>query len=511
MINRLSVAVQKRWEERKKLILSADFRFKLSDTTDEKEDRIERARKDYDYFVRTYFPHLCTDSESGEIIPSAPFHIDAANYLKKHRNARCLFEWARGHAKSTHISLITPLWLYIQETRTINVMLLVSKSEDAADRLLSDLQCELEFNTLLKSDFNIEIDTSYWGIGEFRTKDGVLFISIGRGQSPRGIKNRGKRPDYVVVDDIDDDEIVRNDARIAQAFDWCMSALLGSMDMGRGRFVLVGNRIGKNSILSKFAERPETHHIVVNVLDSSGKPSWEAKYNKEEILKLRTYMGERRFQKEYMNNPVNEGAVFMQKWIRFGKMLPLKDYKCLICYTDPSFKSSIANDYKATGLVGKTKDGHYHILKFYADQTSISNMVRWHYDIDSWIDGRVPVMYFMESNFVQDLLLDEFRKVGDINGHQIPIRGDKRKKEDKFSRIESMQPLFERGLVILNEREKDSPGMLQLVEQLLMFEKGSRVHDDAPDALESAIWMLNRRSQTSTASFRFGKRPSRHY
>ena len=221
MINRLSVSVQKRWEERKKLILSADFR--LSDTTAEKEDRIERAQKDYDYFVRTYFPHLCTDSESGEIIPSAPFHIDAANYLKKHRNARCLFEWARGHAKSTHISLITPLWLYIQETRTINVMLLVSKSEDAADRLLSDLQCELEFNTLLKSDFNIEIDSSYWGIGEFRTKDGVLFISIGRGQSPRGIKNRGKRPDYVVVDDIDDDEIVRNDARIAQAFDWCMN------------------------------------------------------------------------------------------------------------------------------------------------------------------------------------------------------------------------------------------------------------------------------------------------
>lgn len=57
-----------------------------------------------------------------------------------------------------------------------------------------------------------------------------------------------------------------------------------------------------------------------------------------------------------------------------------------------------------------------------------------------------------------------------------------------------MQPLFERGLIILNEKEKDSPGMTQLVEQLLMFEKGSRVHDDAPDALEGAVFLLNQRS-----------------
>jgi hypothetical protein len=31
-----------------------------------------------------------------------------------------------------------------------------------------------------------------------------------------------------------------------------------------------------------------------------------------------------------------------------------------------------------------------------------------------------------------------------------------------------------------------------LIDQLLSFQKGSRAHDDAPDALESAIWQLNR-------------------
>lgn len=506
---RLSKDKWKQWEERKKLILSADFR--LSGTAEAKEARIARARKDYQFFVETYFPHLCTNPETKETTRCGKFQIDAAKYLKANRHTRAVFEWARGHAKSTHISLMIPIWLMVQEKRDIHVMVLVSKSEDSADRLLSDLQCELQFNTLLRQDFGIGIDEGNWSTGEFKTKDGMLFISLGRGQSPRGIKNRGQRPDYIVIDDIDDDDLVRNPARVSLAFDWCLSALLGAMDMGRGRFVLVGNRIGKDSILSRFAERPDTHHTVVNAIDQSGQPSWKEKYSREEIQKLRIYMGERRFQKEYMNNPINEGAVFLRKHIRYGKMLPLREYRSLICYTDPSFKAGTSNDFKATMLVGKTKTGQYHVLKAFADQTSVSNMVAWHYEIDKYIAGRVPVLYYMESNFIQDLMLDEFKKVGDSSGHQIPIRGDARKKPDKFSRIEAMQPLFERELVILNEKEKDSPGMMQLVEQLLMFEKGSKAHDDAPDALEGAVFLLNQRSMASSSSYRIGRRPSRKY
>ena len=122
-------------------------------------------------------------------------------------------------------------------------------------------------------------------------------------------------------------------------------------------------------------------------------------------------------------------------------------------------------------------------------------------DCVDYVAGRVPVMYYMESNFMQDLMLDEFRKVGDAIGNHVPIRGDARKKGDKFARIEAMQPLFERGLVVFNEAEKDSPGMQVLIDQLLMFERGSRAHDDAPDALESAIWMLSQRNRSANKQY----------
>lgn len=494
--------LQQRWLQRVQWVMSQSF--SLNDSENGKQDRIDRARKDYAFFVRTYFPQLAAKK-------CGKFQLDAATYLKSNKETRALFEWARGHAKSSHLSLLIPLWLKIQDPKQLSVMILVSKSEEMAVRLLSDLQAELQYNQAFVHDFGEQVKSGSWAEGEFNTVDGCLFKALGRGQSPRGLKERGQRPDYIVVDDIDDDELIRNPRRVGDSLEWVLTALAGTMEMGRGRFVMVGNRIGKDSILSRFATRPGVHHTVVNALDKKGLPSWPENYTADEIRKMRDFIGERRFQKEYMNNPINEGSVFQKKHIKYGPIIDLKLYKTLICYTDPSFKQSTTADYKATMLVGKTPDGHFHVIKAYCDQTSVTQMVAWHYDIIDWVAGRVPVLYYMESNFLQDLLLDEFKKAGSLCGSQIPIRGDARKKPDKFARVEAIQPLFERGLIVFNSKEKDSQGMSILEEQLLMFEKGSKSNDDAPDALEGAIWLLSQRTRSSSATYISGKRENRHF
>lgn len=496
---KVSKELLQRWNDRITWINSTNFA--IQENEEVKAKRIARARKDYNFFVKEYFPHLAKKL-------NGKFQIDAANYLKANPKTRALFEWARGHAKSSHLSLMIPLWLKIQEKRELNVMVLVSKSNDAATRLLSDLQAELQYNERFIGDFGKQVMDGSWTEGEFRTTDGCLFVALGRGQSPRGLKDRGKRPDYIVIDDLDDDEMVLNSRRVGQYLDWCLTSLFGTMEGGRGRFVMVGNRIGKDSVLSRYSILPSLFHTKINMLDKKGNVSWSENYTPEEVKEIRDFVGERRFQKEYMNNPINEGTVFLQKHIRYGKMLDLKQYKILICYTDPSFKDSSTADYKATILLGKTPTGEYHLIKAYADQTSVTQMVKWHYEIESFIDGKVPAIYYMESNFLQDLLLEEFRKTGAALGHQIPIRGDNRKKPDKFSRIEAMQPIFERSLMIFNEKEQNSSGMKILENQLLMFEKGSKTNDDAPDALEGALHMLNQRTRSSDATYAFGQRTS---
>ena len=458
-------------------------------------DKIARTRKakaDFAFFVSYYFPHYCTDNESGAVIPPAKFHIQAAQKVLKNSDIRAVFQWPRGHAKSTYMDIIIPMWLMIQDKRMLNVMVLVGKSEDNACTLLGDLQAELQFNNRYIHDFGSKYNAGDWQDGHFVTSDGFAFFALGRGQSPRGLRYRSNRPDYIVIDDLDDDELCRNEKRVSDLTNWVKEALFGCFGAKGGRFIMVGNLIAKNSVLQNMMDSEGVHVSKVNIVDGKGNPAWPELWTPSKIKERQQFMGYRSFQKEYMNNPILEGTVFKKGDIRFGKTLRLSQYKALVCYTDPSFKSSATADYKAMALVGITDNGEYHILKVFAAQTTVTEMVRWHYDIYKMVRGLPNVRFMMEANFMQDLLLDEFKKEGAALGLQIPIIGDKRQKGDKFARIEAMQPLWERGLVVIDETIKDTPGVAVLTDQLLSFQKGSRAHDDAPDAVESAIWQLNR-------------------
>jgi predicted phage terminase large subunit-like protein len=448
----------------------------------EKAERMERAKSDYKFFVEYYFPHYAKNA-------CAKFQIVAANEVAKNKKLRALFEWARGHAKSTHFDLMIPLWLKIKNE--LNVMILVGKSEDNAKTLLGDLQAELQFNQRYIHDYGEQINIGSWEDGKFITKDAKAFFALGRGQSPRGLRYRQSRPDYIVVDDLDDDELVQNENRVSKMLDWILEALFNTMDMGSGRFVFVGNRINKNSVLANFAKVPGVFHSVVNALDENGNPSWHEKYSKEDIQEVVNTIGERRAQKEFFNNPITDGSIFKLKDIKFKEIEPFTNYKYIVCYTDPSFKSGAKSDYKATVLMGKSKTGEYHVLKAFVFQTTVKEMVKWHYEIPTEFGSKIPISFYMESNFLQDILFEEFTKMGIETGLQIPIKGDARNKPDKFQRIENIQPLFERGLIFFSETEKENPSVKKLIEQLLMFEKGSRFHDDGPDAIEGAVWMLN--------------------
>ena len=156
--------------------------------------RVERARKDYAFFVQYYFPHYCTDKISGTLIPSAPFHIKAAKLIMANPTLKAVFQWARGHAKSTHMDVFIPLWLKCQKQRQINTLVLVGKSQDNANRLLGDLQAELQYNKRYIYDFGPQYNAGKWTEGEFVTTDGCSFTALGRGQSPRGLRERENRP-----------------------------------------------------------------------------------------------------------------------------------------------------------------------------------------------------------------------------------------------------------------------------------------------------------------------------
>lgn len=476
-----------------------------AETEGQKKARIKYLLKNYAAFVNYYFPHYTDDEVTGKHTDCAPFQIKAANTVRQHTTLKYVAKWARGHAKSTHFDVFIPLWLKAQEKRELNVMVVVSKSREAADTLLGDIQAEFEHNQRYINDFGPQYNAGDWQTGKFVTIDGCAFFARGRGQSPRGLRYRNRRPDYIVIDDLDDDELVNNPDRVTKLTKWVKEALFGTLDGGRGRFIMVGNLIGKNSVLANIAASKGVIVTQVNAIDRNGLPSWAAKWSIEEIRAEEEFMGYTSFQRELMNNPITEGAVFKFSWIKWKKPLPLDKYDCLVAYCDPSFKGTSKNDYKAIKLWGKVGTELHHLAAF-VRQCSVTEMVRWWYNLHERIPENVVVEYYIEANFLQDIILDEFTREGNLRGYQLPIRADRRKKPDKFQRIEAISPLWERGFVYYNADLQNDPDMLAGLEQTLCFEKGMSGHDDAPDADEGAIYILQQRTRQREFRPSFGRR-----
>ena len=501
------------WQEHCKRVQSlTDLSALVNESPVQKDKRIKRLQKDYAAFCEYYFPHFLTlrDKTTGEVIRTvhnAPFHNSAALKVKNTPNLKAVFKWPRGHAKSTHFDIFLPLWLMFQPKRLINVMVVVGKSEESAIGLLSDIQAELEFNQRIIADFGEQKAVGNWQEGQFVTQSDVAFFARGRGQSPRGLRYKEARPDYIVIDDLDDDELCRNEKRVKDLTDWVKEALFGALDVGRGRFIMVGNLISKNSVLANIADTKGVYVSEIKAVDKDGEPVWKEKWTKEEAEEAAAFMGYRSWQKEMMHNPIKDGTIFRHDWIRYKKVLPLHKYEMLVCYTDPSFKSTTANDYKASRLWGKIGN-ELHLIDCYVRQDTVSGMVRWLYNLYESLPENVSVRFFMEANFMQDIILDEFTTEGNLRGYQLPILPDKRKKPEKIQRIEAISPLWERGFVFYNEALKDTSDMQVGIEQTLSLERGSRVHDDAPDADEGAIWYLQRNTRQESFKPLFGARPT---
>ena len=504
--------MQLEWQEHCRQIQSiTDTKSLVRETAVEKERRIRRLQKDYAAFCEYYFPHFLQqrDKVTGEvvrIVHNAPFHNAAAQKVKNTPNLKAVFKWPRGHAKSTHMDIFTPLWLMFQPKRLIDFMVVVGKSEDSANRLLGDIQAELQYNKRIIADYGKQMSMGDWTEGEFTTKDGVHFLACGRGQSPRGLRKRESRPDYIVIDDLDDDELCRNPRRVREMTDWVKEALFGALDVGRGRFIMVGNLISKTSVLADICKTKGVHVSEVKAVDGEGNPTWREKWTKEEARAYAEFVGYRAWEKEMMHNPIIEGTVFKQEWIKYAKRPAWRDFDELVLYIDPSWKSKKTNDTKAAKLWGKYKSQLWH-LRAFVRKASVAELVRWCYDLYEWsLEQNIPIRFMMEASFMQDIILDDFTIEGNLRGYQLPITGDKRKKPDKFQRVEAISPLWERGFVYYDISQKDDPDMQAGIAQTLAFEKGMSGNDDAPDADEGAIWQLQRTTRQESFQPQFSKR-----
>lgn len=470
------------------------------ETEKQRSKRIASLKKDFTKFCRYYFADFM-DADF------AWFHKRAVKEITEHDNITFVGEWPREHAKSVVMDIFLPM--YLLALGKLTGVVLASSNEDKADGLLADIQEQLMYNKRFIADYGEQYKDGKWTSGHFATAEGIGFWAFGRGQSPRGVREAALRPNLVIVDDIDDADICKNEKRVQDATDWVLGDLYGCAPTKGSRFVIIGNRIHKRSILAHIVgdvedgdpvkesithlkvyalENPRTHQMD---LSEKGVPAWKERYTRDQILSKMETMGYRLALRELFHQHIVIGRVFREEHLPWADLPPIRNCEKLITYCDPSWKETKKNDFKAIVLIGKNGP-YFDIYDCFVRQCTTPEMVRGHYDLDEEIPEGKSCQHYMEANLMQDIHLQQYDEEAVNRGYQLAIRADRRKKPEKVERIENLSAYTERGHIRFNRELKQKPDMQELRQQFLGFPDAP--HDDGPDSVEGAIYKLNKPS-----------------
>ena len=467
-----------------------------------KQKRIAELLGSFDKFCAYYFPQFFDEATGGARF--GWFHRKAAKDILADKNIFAVLEWPREHAKSVFADIFLPM--YLKAKGEVSGMVIASQSAAKAKGLLADIQAQFESNQRYINDYGIQYNFGNWSEQHFVTKDGTGFWAFGRRESPRGAREGEKRPNFLIIDDLDDDEEVKNPDLVAKSYDWLTGALIGAMAIKQRRIIMVGNRIHKASILAHvvgditdddpvsetiyhskvFAlENPKTHK---EDQSETGVPAWRERYTRADIDRVIEQMRYRMAQRELFHRHIELGRVFKDEWLVYENLPPLNTFDNIVTYNDPSFKDSKKNDFKAILMVGRIKNKWY-IIDCWVRQATRNAMVVAHYDMHERLEEKAVKIFkhWIEANFMQDLLIEDYVLESENRKYMLPIFEDKRAKPEKKGRIESLAVYFERGLIVVNAELRKKRDFQNFRDQLLGFPVA---HDDGPDALEGAIVKL---------------------
>lgn len=475
-----------------------------NETEAQRNARMARLEANPEEWKRYYFPKYC-------YAPAAPFHKRATKRELENPEWIEVRNWSRELAKDVVEMMNT---LYQTLTGLKKNVLFISNSKDKADELLEPFRINLEKNERIISDYGVQQMPGSWAYGDFTTTQGVSFLGVGAGQSPRGSRQEEVRPDKIIISDIDTDEDVLNEEIIKKRFKWYEKAVYPTRSVSKPfQIIWLGNIIAKDCCVVRAGKRAD-HVDTVNLEDKNGNSTWPEKNLPEHIARIKSNISTSAYQGEYMNNPISEGSTF--KEMVWGRVPRITQFNKLVVYGDPapSNRENGKNSFKAVFIIGELA-GNYYVITGWLDQAKQATFVDWFYDAELYIKNRSPrtqPYFYIENNSLQDPFYEQviqplFKAKGGQTGHYLAVSPDERDKPKKFERIEgNLEPINRGGRLILNEREKENPHMQRLEEQFLLVEPKLGAPADGPDCIEGGVWILNNRLADVQGSVTWGRR-----
>lgn len=251
-------------------------------------------------------------------MPTPQFHREAWE-LYSSSHSSCMVIAPRDHAKSTGLTFDYILAEVL--FRRSDYVILIGSTEDKAAEQLSNISEELHENKDLREEF---------GVQSFETEqkteiivimdDGHRFRILARGaeQKIRGAMWKGKRPNLIVCDDMEDDEQVESSNRRLKFRRWFFRAAKQALSKG-GRIRVHGTILHEDSLLSRLRKNSVWKHQFYKAheaYDDFSNILWPQRWTEEQLrLKRREFEEDgdaSGYAQEFLNDPQDMADAYLR-------------------------------------------------------------------------------------------------------------------------------------------------------------------------------------------------------
>ena len=434
-------------------------------------DRIDACHKGFIPFVRSMWPEFITGRHHKII--SEKLERVAKGELK-----RLIINMPPRHTKSEFASYLFPAWM-IGKNPAMKIIQATHTTELAVGfgRKVKNLLERDEYLEIFP-DAKLAVDSKASGRGD--TARGGMYYAVGVGSNLAG---RGA--DLCIIDDPHSEQTAMSNTGFDDAWDWYTGGPRQRLRPG-GAIIVVMTRWSEKDLTGQLtrsmARDPlaDQWEIVEFPMElPSGDACWPEYWSKEDLTAVKASIPVSKWNAQYQQNPTgDETSILKREWWNLWekKQVPALEY--VIQSYDTAFTKKETADFSAITTWGV----------FYPNESGTPNLIlldsqkgRWDFpelkqvafDLYKFWD---PETVIIEAKATGVPLTHELRSMGIPVVNFTPSRGN-----DKVSRVHSVAPLFESGMIWAPE----TTWAEELIEECAAFPNGE--YDDLVDSTTQAL------------------------
>jgi len=279
----------------------------------------------------------------------------------------------RGFSKTTLLGIGLALYEILYKVH--DFMVFLSETGSSAEMQLTNVKRELEDNKRIKAVFGAlqppDKSGLKWTATHIETTTGVIALSKGRLGQVRGLNVRGKRPNRVFIDDVEDTESVRTEEQREKSIQWLYKDVipaLPALDPTAG-IMMLGTLLHSDSLLMKVMRDPQWTAVRFSAIDKDGDALWSKVMDLAKIERTRQSFklnGQANaFNMEYMSLISNENdSKFKRSQFVYRPCLR-SDCVGVAIALDPAISNEVTACFASIAVVGMRSTGKLNLLDFW--------------------------------------------------------------------------------------------------------------------------------------------------